>query len=87
VLDVHAQALGGSQEQVRIRLGVGDLIAGHDRDAAVDAQHVECRLGALDPAAGGDGPGNAPVSQVAKEIAGAGQWPHLPDLARVRQRV
>ena len=55
-----------------------------DRDAGIDAQHVQRGPGALDPAAGRDGPRHAAIGEVRQQLAGAGQRPDLAHQPAVR---
>jgi hypothetical protein len=50
-----------------------DLIAGDDRNAGIDTEHVEGRPCTLDPAAGGDRPRDATICEVRQELASPDQ--------------
>ena len=72
--DRRVQARGGGQEQVRIRLGVFDLIARHHWSySGIDAERCEVDRRRLHAAAGGDRPWKSSVGQPGQQFAGAWQ--------------
>ena len=71
-------AFGGSEEQVRIGLGVADLVAGDDGCALrVDPERGQVDRRRFHAAAGGNRPGDAGIRQPGKQLTRAWQWANL----------
>src|SRR5205807_724465 len=82
-----AKALGGSQEEVWVRLRIGNLVAGDDRGAFRYAQHRERRAGSFLGAAGGDRPGYVQCRKRLQQLARPRQRPDLIQSPEQRCRV
>jgi hypothetical protein len=75
--DGCAQPFGGSQKQVRVGLGMFDLVARHDRDSArIDTERGQIDGCGFHAAAGRDRPGNAGFRQPTQQFASPGQRPN-----------
>jgi len=76
IADRDAEPVGGGQEQVRVRLGVLDHVAGHHRlPVEIDAQRLDGRRGAGHPAAGRNGPGDPDLVEPLQQRDGPRQRP------------
>ncbi len=85
--DTDAETIGRGQEQVRVWLGVDDLVSGDHRHVSGEVEELEGRARALQVAAGGDGPRHPRLREVCEELAAARERPHLPDPLAVRGTV
>jgi hypothetical protein len=86
-LTTQDRPFGGGQEEIRVRLGVADLVAGYNGDSGRDAQGIQRRTGTFEPAAGGDGPGDTGLGQGSQQLAGAWQRTDRTGQAGIRFRV
>jgi hypothetical protein len=83
ILNVDPETIGCGQEQVRIRLGVLDLIAGYDRHGGrIDAERREHGAGRLEAAAGGDRPRRADPGERRQQLQAPGNGRISPTWGR-----
>src|SRR3982074_704434 len=76
--NISAQALGGSEKQVRVGLGIFDLIAGHDwNPIRIDAERGQIDGCGFHATAGRDRPRNAGLRQPSQQFSGSGQRPDV----------
>src|SRR5690348_15787583 len=77
VLHAHAQTPGARHEQIRIRLGVFDLVPGDDRDVGGNVEPVERGLGGVQASTGPDGPGYTDLREIREQLPRAREGTNL----------
>jgi hypothetical protein len=70
--DRHAQAPGRCDEQIRIGLGVLDIVSCDNDRVGVDSKHLQRGAGSLPPATGRDCPANLRARETRQKLARAG---------------
>jgi hypothetical protein len=68
-----AEAIGGGQEEIRVRLGVSDVVTCHHRNPRWQTEKVDGVAGRLPSAAGGEGERHAEFVQTLEERDRASQ--------------